>query len=200
MSEQQAGRDVGRGARGEGRCEELGAMGSGRRAGLRARVCSHLPHHLGEGVHARAGGETTGANPGDTRRLPWGVLARGITDGFVIGQYRHAAQHSAVTPKGIWELSESIHQGMDRVCPWTQLFIAHEYRTRTESSGGEGLGRPLPGAGQRRALPASPASTVGRGETPWLRRRCGTPCSTGTERVSAAKSSPAGARVSADRG
>ena len=72
MSEQQAGRDVGRGARGEGRCEELGAMGSGRRAGLRARVCSHLPHIWARGFTPGRLGKTTGANPGGYQAIARG--------------------------------------------------------------------------------------------------------------------------------
>ena len=147
-------------------------------------------------------GKTTGANPGGYQAIAMGGISQ--------GDHRRLC-HRPVPPCGAAFGGDSQrHLGaygvdLSRHGPRVPVDSASSLptsttRTRTESSGGEGLGRPLPGAGRRRALPASTASTVGRGETPWLRRRCGTPCSTGTERVSAAKSSPAGARVSADRG
>ena len=79
LSGQQAGRDVGRGARGEGRCEELGAIGSGRRAGLRARGLPPLnyPTIQARGFMPWRVGKTTGANPGGYQAIAMGGISQG---------------------------------------------------------------------------------------------------------------------------
>ena len=60
--------------------------------------------------------------------MPWGVLARGITDGFVIGQYSTASnQGKTLKPKGIWALARQILQGLEPSCPWWQLFHHYEF-------------------------------------------------------------------------
>ena len=75
---------------------------------------------------------------GDTRRLPWGVLARGITDGFVIGNYRHGSQNSQVRPKGIWDLAGAVQQAQDQQCPWSRLFMHYEYYPDPDRTFGPG--------------------------------------------------------------
>ena len=118
----------------------VGSDGLGAKGGVACSGLLPFTPPSGRGGSRQGGWEKPrGPTQGDTRRLPWGVLARGITDGFVIGQYRHAAQHSAVTPKGIWDLTSAIFQGMDQECPWTQLFIAHEYHPHPDRKfGGRG--------------------------------------------------------------
>ena len=48
-------------AKGDARSWERWARGEGR--GCVLGVCPHLPHHPGEGVHARAGGKNHGGQP-----------------------------------------------------------------------------------------------------------------------------------------
>ena len=70
--------------------------------------------------------------------MPWGVLARGITDGFVIGNYRHGSQNSQVKPKGIWDLAGAVLQAQDQQCPWSRLFMYYEYYPDPDRTFGPG--------------------------------------------------------------
>ena len=115
-------------------------MGSGRRAGLRARGLPPLnyPTIQARGFTPGRVGKTTGANPGGYQAIARGELARGITYGFVIGMYRHGSQGSQVRPKGIWQLAKAVQQAQFQQCPWSRLFMHYEYFPDEEGTSGPG--------------------------------------------------------------
>ena len=102
-------------------------MDSGRRAGLRAwGLPPFTPPSRRGGSRQGGWGKPREPTQGDTRRLPGRGLARGITDGYVMGEYRHCSQNSPVIAKGIWDLARAASQALNLQCPWSLLFYHYE--------------------------------------------------------------------------